>query len=71
MGAADPGGANTVLASCEDSWNEGATVELVGRPHVDVFKQNRLIPPGVNLHMKLVPASDAFFIMSNANNANF
>jgi len=71
MDVANPAGANTGLAAREDSWDEGATVELVGRPHVDVFQQNRLIPPGVDLHMKLVPASDAFFIMSNVNNNNF
>jgi len=46
-------------------------VQLVGRPHLDIFQQNRLIPPGVDLHLKLIPSSDPFVIMSNANNANF
>ena len=40
------------------------TVELVSRPHAVVFHQDRLIPPGVDLHMKLIPAANNFVCKS-------
>ena len=40
------------------------TVELVGRPQEDVFQQDRLIPPGVDLHMKLIPGANNFVCKS-------
>ena len=35
-------------------------VELISRPHVDVFYQERLIPPNIDLHMKLMPSPNNF-----------
>ena len=58
------GGKNTGLVNRTAMFAESKTVELVGRPHVDVFKQGRLIPPGVDLHMKLVPAASNFVCKS-------
>ena len=71
MGIADPQGANVGLVAREIVWNAGRTTELVGRPHLDIFQQGRLIPPKVNLHLKLIPAADNFVIMSNAQNPAF
>ena len=39
---------------------ESKTVELVNRPHVDLFQQDHLIPPYVDLHMTLMPAANNF-----------
>ena len=41
-------GDNRGLATRATMFAESKTVELVGRPHVDVFQQDRLIPPGVD-----------------------
>ena len=71
MGIADPLGANVGMGVREDAWDVGRTTELVGRPHLDIFQQSRLIRPGVNLHLKLVPAPDAFVIMSAQANAAY
>ena len=54
------GGDNRGLATRATMFAESKTVELVGRPHVDLFQQDRLIPPGVNLHIKFVPAPNNF-----------
>lgn len=59
-------GENAGLVARAKMWKNSKVVELVGRPHVDLFHQNRLIPPGIDLHMKLIPASDAFAIISAA-----
>ena len=53
-------GDNRGLATRATMFAESKTVELVGRPHLDVFQQDRLISPGVDLHMKLVPAANNF-----------
>ena len=37
--------------------------ELTGRPHLDLFQQTKLIPPGVDLHIKFVPHDDKFMLM--------
>ena len=71
MGVANPLGANLGLGVREDVWDEGRTTELVGRPHLDIFQQGRLIPPKVNLHLKLIPAAYNFVIMSETANVAF
>jgi len=43
--------------------------ELVGRPHLDLFHQNKLLPPGVNMLLRLIPANDAFVIKTTDANA--
>ena len=64
-------GENTGLKDRATMFAQSKVVELVGRPHVDVFQQDRLIPPGIDLHMKLVPAANNFVCKSAApgNNA--
>ena len=57
-------GDNRGLATRVTMFAESKTVELVGRPHVDVFQQDRLILPGVDLHMKLVSAANNFVCKS-------
>jgi hypothetical protein len=71
MDVANPAGDNTGLATREDEWNKSGVVQLIGRPHSDMFMQSRLIPPGLDLHMKFIPAAHEFVIMSAVNNENF
>jgi len=59
-------GNNTGLKDRATMFSQSKVVELVGRPHVDVFQQDRLIPPGIDLHMKLVPAANNFVCKSAA-----
>ena len=41
-------------------------VELIGRPHLDVSNQKRLIPPNIDLHLKLMPNSSNLLCKSAA-----
>ena len=59
-------GENTWLKDRAAMFAQSKVVELVGRPHVDVFQQDRLIPPGIDLHIKLVPAANNFICKSAA-----
>ena len=45
-------------------YNGSAEVELMGRPHCDLFKQDRVIPPNCKLTMKLIPSRDIFVLMT-------
>jgi hypothetical protein len=44
-----------------------APFELIGRPHVDVFQQDRYLLPGVDMSLKLTRSPSAFHLMSDAN----
>ena len=45
-------------------------VELIGPPHLDVFHQECLILPNINLHIKLIPSPNDFVCKSAAPAAN-
>ena len=40
------------------------TFTLTGRPHIDLFHQNRLLPNGVSMRLRLTRSSDRFFVQS-------
>ena len=71
MAVTEVGGNNAGLNSRTTPFALSHEVELVGRPHLDIFHQNRLIPPGFDLDIKLHPSSNAFVCKSAApaNNA--
>ena len=69
MGVTEVAGANAGLNTRAVTFATSTVVELVGRPHLDVFHQDRLIPPGIDLHMKLSPAADIFVCKSAAPDA--
>ncbi|KAK7096804.1 hypothetical protein V1264_003867 [Littorina saxatilis] len=50
---------------------ESCVVELYGRPHLDLFQQDKLFVNGVALKMKLVRSRDAFCLHSNADGVAF
>lgn len=66
MDVTNVGGANLGLKSRTTRFARSAIVELVGRPHLDIFHQDRLIPPGVSMFLKLIRANDSFVIKSAA-----
>jgi hypothetical protein len=41
---------------------------LIGRPHVDVFHIDKLIPPGIDMSVKFLPNDDKFIFMSTEGN---
>ena len=42
--------------------SESHVCEVVGRRHLDLFHQSKLIPPGINMQIRLIPANDTFVI---------
>ena len=46
-------GNNVGLIAHAATFARSTLVELIGRPHLDVFHQERLILPNIDLHMKL------------------
>ena len=63
----DKAGNKAMHAYCDEKINDDGVLELVGRPHVDLFNQERLIPNGVSTRLRLTRSSDAFFMMSHKN----
>jgi hypothetical protein len=54
---------NEGLVSRSKWFEESKTVTLIGRPHIDVFHQPKLLPPNVDLSVKLIPATDPFVLI--------
>ena len=69
MGVTEVAGANAGLNTRAMTFATSTVVELMGRPHLDVFHQDRLIPSRIDLHMKLIPAADRFVCKSVAPDA--
>ena len=42
--------------------SESHVCEVVGRPHLDLFHQFKLIPPGINKLIRFIPANDTIVI---------
>ena len=64
MAVADLAGANAGLRERATWFANSGVVEFVGRPHLDIFHQSRLIPPKVDLFLKLMPAPSQFVCIS-------
>ena len=54
------GGNNAGLNARAVTFARSTVVELINRPHVDVFHQVPLIPTNIDLHMKLMPSPNNF-----------
>ena len=60
MNVTDVTGANVGLRTRAERFARSNVVELIGRPHLDVFQQDRLIPTRVDDHLRLIPAGNNF-----------
>ena len=60
LAVADLAGANTGLRDRATRFAASAVIELVGSPHLDIFHQSRIIPPGISRRIKLLPSSNQF-----------
>jgi len=58
------GGGNAGLAARTAFFTESKEVELVGRPHLDIFHQEKAIPSNCSLKIRLIPNTDAFILKS-------
>ena len=70
MNVTSVGGNNPGLNARAATFPKGTLVELIGRSHLDVVHQKRLIPPNIDLHMKLIPSPNDFVCKSAASAAN-
>ena len=66
MNVTDVTRANLGLCTRARHFGRSNVVELIGRPNLDVFQQDRLIPPRVNVHLKLILATNNFVIKSDS-----
>ena len=57
---------NVYLRARAAQFATSRVVELIGRPHLDVFQQNRLISPNADVHLKLIPSAYNFVCKSVA-----
>ena len=64
------GGNNAGLNARAATFARSILVELIGRPHLDVFHQERFITANLDLHMKLIPSPNDFLCKSAAPAAN-
>lgn len=46
-------------------------VNMMGRLHADIFMQERFLPNGVDLKLRLIPSKNAFNLMSSVANPSF
>lgn len=53
---------NTGLRWRSVYFNQSAEVEMLGRPHCDIFHQGRAIPSNVELRLRFIPSSDTFIV---------
>ena len=56
---------NTGLVERRKYCADSQEIVLIGRPHLDVFHIDKLIPPGIDMTIKFMPNDDKFIIMSS------
>ena len=71
MDRPNPAHANEDERNFEGSFTDGATVDLIGRIHSDVFFQDRFMLNEVNVKVRLVRNEDSFCLMSGEANASY
>ena len=59
-------GTNAGLKARGTIFNGSAEVEMMGRPHTDLFLQDKAIIPSCKLTMRFIPARDNFVLMTPA-----
>ena len=60
------GANNAGLNARAATFARSTVVELIGQPHLDVFNQKRLIPPNIDLYIKLMLSPNNFVCKSAA-----
>lgn len=52
-------------------FNNGGIVDMVGKIHSDIFFQDKYLPNGVDVRVRLIRNKDSFCLMSQEDNATF
>ena len=66
----DPAGANTGLGDRAARFPLSRVVTLIGRPHLDLFHQDKDIPANCNIKLRLLPNSNPWLLKTAAPNQN-
>ena len=64
MGVTTVSGINAGLNTRATKFARSAVVEFIDRPHLDVFQQERLILPNIDLNMRLIPSPNHILCQS-------
>ena len=59
------GGAQAGLKKRNARIKESRTFQLIGRPHVDIFMQDKYLLPGVDIDLKFIRSNGAFHLMAD------
>ena len=70
MGTTAPGGANLGLRARTAWFAASRVVTLIGRPHLDLFHQEKLIPSNLDIKLRLIPNTSAFLLKTAAPQGN-
>ena len=65
-GVTNPAGTNTELTARPACVAKSHVVSLIGRPHLDLLHQEKLIPANIDLKLKLLPNTCAFLLKTAA-----
>ena len=68
MNEAEPAD-NTGLVERRKYCAESPEIVLIGRPHLDIFHIDKLLPPGIDMSIKFLPNDDKFIFMTSEGNA--
>ena len=71
MNVADPAGANQGLKKRNEFTKESQMVDLIGRLHLDICNQDRLLLNGVDVRIKLIRSKNEFCLMSSEAGAKY
>lgn len=63
--------ANTGLVKRNSFFRTGATVEMIGRIHADLFYQQKYLPNDISLRIRLVRNKNEFCLMSSTPDQNY
>ena len=64
-------GGNTGLIERQRHIAESRIVEMMGRLHVDLFLQDRFLPNGVSVNIRLVRSKDVFSLIAGGQNPDY
>ena len=62
----NPAGENRGVTARTASFARSRVLTLIGRPHLDIFHQEKLIPSNIDLKLKLIPNRCAYLLKSIA-----
>ena len=62
---------NSGLVSHATFFRQSAEVEMMGRPHCDIFQSRNAIPPDISLRLRLIPSTDEFLLVCPNGGPNY